>query len=581
MTTSLPSSLFQAMKQTLKDDAYIEKLTKATLVHISHSLEDLVLTHQLPALIFTGFQESSHWAKESQRYNDLAQVAQQICIFAGKPLPPESTANQIHVELAEGDLLREEWFLAILTDQFSVVLCGEDQHTATTEEALRSFDTIWTFDPQVVASLLDTLEDTVRRYRPDRLAALQAARARFPIVEPDGALLSRLMMNLTVYEERLNTTLRQQNQLINNLIHSITHDVFTIDLLPDRSFVVRYTSFQIMASISSANGNTYALSTIIDEYIHKDDRRYVNQAINKLYDQESAALHLECRIYIASIKRYIWIESHITSTFDAETGIVTLYGLLKDITEQRAIKQGQQERNRLETQLTQEREINAIKTYFMNTVSHEFRTPLATILSASEILERYQERLSEEDKERRFRQIKDQVLHLSSMLDDVASIVYGQIDQLGFNPKPVDLADFIMTTVRLAEERFTQPRQIMMQFENTVNEAQVDTNLLRHILDNLLSNANKYSTEDSRIKITVKDNDQYINIIVEDEGIGIPAEDQPHIFESFYRGTNARHITGAGLGLKIAHDCARIHHGFITLTPKAQGTAFSVHIPRH
>ncbi len=146
MSTKPYISIFETLKDDLGGDLNTVMLTKATLVHLSHTLEDFVLQHHLPAMIFTGFQESSHWHKETKRYQALADVAMQVCIFAGKPLPPDADIGVLQIELTGDDPLRQEWFLAILSTDFSVILAGLDNMESVPAEAHRRFETLWSFD---------------------------------------------------------------------------------------------------------------------------------------------------------------------------------------------------------------------------------------------------------------------------------------------------------------------------------------------------------------------------------------------------------------------------------------------------
>jgi len=210
--SELNISLFGLLRAQFGNALPVIRCTKATLVHLSHTLEDLVLRERIPALMFTGFQESGHWRQETERYQALANVAQQVCIFAGGTLPPESTASQLHVTLKGDDPLRQEWFLAILSTQFTVLLCGQDRATPVGDEAMRQFDTIWSFDAAVINCVLDRLEEVIAEYRPERLPALQTARRAYPPTAPDAAIVTRLTAELVSFEERLNQQLRQAKE---------------------------------------------------------------------------------------------------------------------------------------------------------------------------------------------------------------------------------------------------------------------------------------------------------------------------------------------------------------------------------
>lgn len=233
MTTAdpLPLSLFALLREQFGEKLPLLRCTKATLVHLSHTIEDLVLSNRLPALLFTGFQESSHWRKETERYRALAEVAQQVCIFAGGKLPPESSASQLHVVLGGDDPLRQEWFLALLSEEFAVLLCGQDQHISAKSEALRQFDTIFTFDPQVIAQVLDRLEEVVGQYRPERLAQLQDARRTFPPSRPNPAIISQFTREMIRFEEQLHHSLTATTSMLDSQLR--WRDDLTIMLVHD------------------------------------------------------------------------------------------------------------------------------------------------------------------------------------------------------------------------------------------------------------------------------------------------------------------------------------------------------------
>lgn len=208
-------SLFNLLRAEFGETLQPLRCTKATLVHLSHTLEDMVLTQKLPALLFTGFQESSHWREETERYRALADIAQQVCIFAGGELPPESSASELHITLRGEDPLRQEWFLALLCPQFAVLLCGQDRAVPTGEEATRQFDTLWSFEPDVLNRVLDLLERVVGEYRPERLDSLHTARRSFPLIAPDPGVITKFTSEMIRFEEQLHQTLTRTTTALN------------------------------------------------------------------------------------------------------------------------------------------------------------------------------------------------------------------------------------------------------------------------------------------------------------------------------------------------------------------------------
>lgn len=236
MTDMQALSIFTILTDRLGKRLQPIQATKATLVDVSHILEDLVLHERLPALIFTGFQESSHWRAETERYRELAGVAHQICIFAGGQLPPESDQKQIHVRLHGPDPLRQEWFLLVLTERFAAVLCGRDLQAPALSEGDRRFDTIWTFEPDLITEIIAVLHEVVARERPDRLTDLETAIERFPPPPPDAHLLTlfttrmiddlvrqheaRLQLeSMLAYESRL----RALGQVLSGVAHELNN----------------------------------------------------------------------------------------------------------------------------------------------------------------------------------------------------------------------------------------------------------------------------------------------------------------------------------------------------------------------
>lgn len=241
MTTTEPLSLFALLCADLGGRLPPIQATKATLVDVSHTLEDLVLTERLSAMLFTGFQESSHWREETARYRELADVAHQICIFAGGNLPPESDQRHIHVRLHGPDPLRQEWFLLVLCGRFAAVLCGRDLQTAVPSESERTFDTLWSFEPPIIVRTLELLRGVVARERPDRLSDLEDAISRFPPPPPDPRLVTlfttRLINDLTrQHQSRLHlermlaseSRLRALGQVLSGVAHELNNPLQSI-----------------------------------------------------------------------------------------------------------------------------------------------------------------------------------------------------------------------------------------------------------------------------------------------------------------------------------------------------------------
>jgi signal transduction histidine kinase len=212
--------------------------------------------------------------------------------------------------------------------------------------------------------------------------------------------------------------------------------------------------------------------------------------------------------------------------------------------------------------------------------SHEFRTPLATILSSAELLEHYGTQLSPEDKQELYQSIRAGVDRMTRMLDNVLVIGRAEAQMLEFKPALTDLAAFcdgLVDEMRLVSG---VNHTLDYSYEGARGPVQVDERLLRHVLVNLISNAFKYSPRGSRVAFRVRVNNGAAAFEVRDSGIGIPPEDQPRLFETFHRARNVGNISGTGLGLAIVKKSLDLHGGSIRFdSAPGQGTRFEVTIP--
>lgn len=222
--TELPS-LFNLLRQQLGDSLTPALFSKASLVDLSHILEDLVLAQALPALILTGFQESSYWNKEVNRYFDLAQIATTLCIFADGKLPPESD-NNIFVQLQPDDIMRQEWFLVIVTHHFCLLLCGLDNFTDVKNEVDRTFETIFSFDPFHVNIALDILEDALQIRNPARLEQLRTERAKFTPAYPKINYLNEIVIRFTNHLHQYHSANKElaKERIIRMMMAGIVHE---------------------------------------------------------------------------------------------------------------------------------------------------------------------------------------------------------------------------------------------------------------------------------------------------------------------------------------------------------------------
>jgi signal transduction histidine kinase len=278
---------------------------------------------------------------------------------------------------------------------------------------------------------------------------------------------------------------------------------------------------------------------------------------------------------------------------------------------------------RVRQALETEKELSQLKSLFVANASHEFRTPLATILSSIELLELYCLERMDDKKSKHFQRIKIAIEQLLKILDDLLIIGKAEAGKLDFNPAPLNLVGFCQNLVEelqfnvcvqdgleklnnslcLNPDRKIHPisetsAEQMISWQNAAQSAPenhkriaftykghfanacMDQNLLQKILTNLLSNAIKYSPEHKVVSFALSSEAEIVTFHIQDQGIGIALEDQKQLFEPFYRAGNVGEIKGTGLGLSIVKKCVELHIGQINIESEVGiGSTFIVKLP--
>jgi len=231
--------------------------------------------------------------------------------------------------------------------------------------------------------------------------------------------------------------------------------------------------------------------------------------------------------------------------------------------------------------LETEKELSELKSRFVTMASHEFRTPLTTILSSAALLEKYNHKLAEEKKINHLQRIQAAVQHMTRLLNDVLLIGKAEAGKLEFQPTPLDLVKFCYELVEELQIS-TSTHKIAFHTQNECTTACMDEKLLRHIFSNLLSNAIKYSPQGGSVNFDLVCQQEEVIFHVQDRGIGIPIADQAQLFNSFHRASNVGTISGTGLGLAIVKKSVDLHGGKLTVKSEVgAGTTFTVTLPLH
>lgn len=252
--------------------------------------------------------------------------------------------------------------------------------------------------------------------------------------------------------------------------------------------------------------------------------------------------------------------------------------LKNEIQERKAVEMAlQKSQVEVKKALEKERELNELKSRFVSMASHEFRTPLSTILTSASLIGRYTAPGTEQKREKHINRIKSAVGNLTNILNDFLSL--SKLEEGNFKNKPesFDLNSLVLKVVDELK-MITKPEQRIVYTHNGSNQVFLDITFIRNICINLLSNAIKYSEKDIFINTEITQNQ--ITIKVKDQGIGIPKEEQEYLFTRFFRAKNATNIQGTGLGLNIVRKYLELMSGTIDFESELnQGTTFTVIFP--
>jgi hypothetical protein len=298
--------------------------------------------------------------------------------------------------------------------------------------------------------------------------------------------------------------------------------------------------------------------------------------------QNDTTVYMEDYLLLISNKgARIPITGNTTPIKDKQGTIIGVVVVFQDISD--AVAAATQ-RKRVEAvirqQLETERRLNQLQNRFIRTISHEYRTPLSIILACSQLLETNVDPHNKEKQLRNCQKIQNSVKYMVGMLEDLLTFNKAVSGELTFNPAPLEVCQFCSQLVEDYQLLTGDRHEIQFICCGKRTTAYVDEELLHKILGNLLSNALKYSPDGGTIHLSMACQDNQVIFQVRDPGIGIPLEDQPHIFEPFHRAANVDTIRGVGMGLAIVKRAVDLQGGAISLESEVGvGTTFTVTLP--
>ena len=335
-----------------------------------------------------------------------------------------------------------------------------------------------------------------------------------------------------------------------------------------------------------------------DKNLLTPEKKFLGKHIDEVFPKEIAVSTMNCIERAFTTKEVQILECQLPANdkvYSYEVRIAIsevneVMAIVRDITER---KQAEEDICRT---LEQEKKLNELKSRFVTMASHEFRTPLASILSSAELLEHYSHKWSKDKTLNHLHRIQTSVKHMTGLLNDVLLLGKADAGKLNLNPTQINLPQFCQELVEEIQLT-TKTHQIILQVESclevdgsweqqsdaTENESAtvyMDKKMLRHILNNLLSNGIKYSPDSDRVIFELICQSRQAIFRIQDFGIGVPPSEQERLFDFFHRANNVGSIPGTGLGLPIVKRSVDLHGGTIAMNSKVGvGTTFTVTLP--
>lgn len=371
---------------------------------------------------------------------------------------------------------------------------------------------------------------------------------------------------------------QSQVRIENELRASEARYLQVLDAIPDFVFVKDPNLNLVWAN--KALQEYYGMS--LEEMVGIADADHVETGLTDQYNEVDVLVFEEGQTQITPEEPIIRYDGTVrqfttskTPIFDETGRVALLVGISRDITDSKNLE------HFLTDALEKNQELVELKSGFTSMVSHEFRTPLAVILSSTEILMNYFERLTEERRYEKLATIRDQVKRLTHLMDSVLVVSKGDIQGLPFKPSLHDvhaLAYSIIEEVKMAYS--TSGVAIEYAYQGNCGHQYVDEDLFRHIFQNLLSNGVKYSQPNTEVQARINCSENHLTIVIADQGIGIPEENQKNLYQTFHRANNVGTIQGTGLGLAIVKRAVDTHGGTINFkSVENEGTMFVVTLP--
>lgn len=361
---------------------------------------------------------------------------------------------------------------------------------------------------------------------------------------------------------------------LNRILDNMQEAVWVADIERQRVIYANPVARELMRLNDLANQDAV---TVLNHALHPEDRERVFQTTVEMIAARTPNIVQSFRVIEADGAVH-WVRQSLSLI--EEGGSLLLEGIASDISDRVQAEQEHEERERLRALLDKEAEIRAQRQRFLSMVSHEFRTPITVISSSLEMIQRYGERMDPAQHAKHLERALSNVRRTNDLLTDMLMLSRTEAVAVNKEFQVLDAEAICAETVH--EMRVGLAENLTLVYEPGVRPAMImsDAKILRQIVTNLLGNAIKYSPEGGTVTLRLSLESDDLCICIQDQGIGIPQEAIPSLFEPFTRAENARQISGTGLGLAIVKMGVDQHGGRIVVeSEEGQGAIFRVYLP--
>lgn len=422
-------------------------------------------------------------------------------------------------------------------------------------------------------------------------ATLNRARVTAPfgyILKPFNEQDLRIAIDMALFKSQAERNLTEQAAFTSTVLRSTDDAIATADADGAITYLNPAAEALTGWSLSEALGRAIRdVATISDEDAFDTAPDSVEHPAEVALRDRKVAYLGERKVLVRRDGSRIPVGDSASPMFADDGTLKGVVMILWDTRDRRAAEQLKQEvaeRQQIEADLQDilkaERQLNEQKSRFITTVSHDYRTPLTSIRTATALLDQFSAQLSDAQRRTYLARIQAAVQQMTQLIDEVLTFERVEGGRLACDPRELEIESFCCRVLDDMQLLVGERHALAFSFQGSSETARLDEQLLRFILSNLIGNAVKYSPAGGTVSLRASCDGATAEFVVRDEGIGIPASDIGKVFESFFRGSNVGAVSGTGMGLSIVRKCVELHQGQLELdSVEGEGTTITIALP--